>query len=177
MSPQSPPRMLLLWYLIPCWPHSSQTIYSLFQGRLPIIFQVDASGLHQIFKKYIESILPYIYGLQPDWFIIKVGLSGHLAPERGDDYSLPHNWIQRQFFIGFRTCSLENVTKMDIYWGLYRINILVFFTSLLIFFPCLKVGRGLHGMGRFLPFVTWSRNQKSKNHCTDVIFRFQSTCN
>ena len=33
----------------------------------------------------------------------------------------------------------KNVTKTDIYWGSYRINILVFLTYLLIFVPLLEV--------------------------------------
>ena len=33
----------------------------------------------------------------------------------------------------------KNVTKTDIYWGSYRIHILVFLISLIIFVPCFEV--------------------------------------
>ena len=162
MSPQSPPRMLLLWYLIPCWPHSSQTIYSLFQGRLPIIFQVDASGLHQIFKKYIESILPYIYGLQPDWFIIKVGLSGHLAPERGDDYSLPHNWIQRQFFNRVSDVFLGKCDKNGHLLGFVSHKYFGFFYLFINIFSLFKSRKGVTRYGSFFAICNLVKKSKIK---------------
>ena len=35
-------------------------------------------------------------------------------------------------------CSVKNMTKTDIYWGLYRIHIFVFLTPLGIFLPRLE---------------------------------------
>ena len=38
------------------------------------------------------------------------------------------------------------------------------------------VGRGGHGMGRFLAIYNLVKNQKNQNPVTVVIFKFQSTC-
>ena len=38
-----------------------------------------------------------------------------------------------------RVCYAKNVTKMEIYWGSYRIHIFVFLILLGVFVPCLEI--------------------------------------
>ena len=97
-----------------------------------LIFYDPTSYLSSITVEHAQEILQPLYQ-----DIIELFLFGILqAAVLLTICHLPSAILQPMLL---QACSVENMTKTEIYWGLQHIHIFFFLTSLLIFEPCLEV--------------------------------------